>query len=378
MTTLLEIREYLKDFYSRFSQLITMAAKFIMVLAAMLMIDSRIGYSEVLSGPLPALVVALIGSLVPTGAICLILAIVILAQLYSLSLIPFVIGAILALLMLLLYFRFSPDDGALVILTPIACTIGIPYVMPLAAGLLYSPAAIAAIAAGLVTHFYLVFVSANSTALSNVETAQMVSSIQFLLDGVFKNSTLLVMLVAFAVSVTVVWFIRRLRMSNAWTIASGAGALAQILVLVIGSLRQNTNLSVGYVLLGMVVSLLICAVLIFLFFNLDYTRIENMQYEDDDYYYYVKAVPKVSVNKRERKVRRISGSGRRDDRYRDEEDEDAGVWQDEAYPDDREQAYEDETEQGADADYIRYEDAPEEPDRNAAEDRQGGRGQDWQ
>lgn len=32
----------------------------------------------------------------------------------------------------------------------------------------------------------------------------------------------------------------------------------------------------------------------FLCFNLDYSRTEKVQFEDDEYYYYVKAVPKVN------------------------------------------------------------------------------------
>ena len=47
-------------------------------------------------------------------------------------------------------------------------------------------------------------------------------------------------------------------------------------------------------------------VLTFFFFNLDYTRIESLQFEDDDYYYYVKAVPKVSVKTPKRTVKTIS------------------------------------------------------------------------
>ena len=37
----------------------------------------------------------------------------------------------------------------------------------------------------------------------------------------------------------------------------------------------------------------------FIFMNLDYARTENVQFEDDEYYYYVTAVPK---RKQERSV----------------------------------------------------------------------------
>ena len=40
-------------------------------------------------------------------------------------------------------------------------------------------------------------------------------------------------------------------------------------------------------------------------FAVDYTRTEYLQYEDDDYYYYVKAVPKLTVSAPDVKVQRI-------------------------------------------------------------------------
>ena len=39
---------------------------------------------------------------------------------------------------------------------------------------------------------------------------------------------------------------------------------------------------------------------------MDYTRAEHLQFEDDEYYYYVKAIPKVSVAVREKTVKKIN------------------------------------------------------------------------
>ena len=38
----------------------------------------------------------------------------------------------------------------------------------------------------------------------------------------------------------------------------------------------------------------------------DYSGTEYVQFEDDDYYYYVKAVPKLKVAKRDVKVKHIN------------------------------------------------------------------------
>ena len=42
------------------------------------------------------------------------------------------------------------------------------------------------------------------------------------------------------------------------------------------------------------------------FFSVDYSRTERVQFEDDEYYYYVKAVPKVVVATPEKTVKHIT------------------------------------------------------------------------
>ena len=39
---------------------------------------------------------------------------------------------------------------------------------------------------------------------------------------------------------------------------------------------------------------------------MDYSRVEKVQFEDDEYYYYVKAVPKLSVTAPEITIKRFS------------------------------------------------------------------------
>ena len=44
----------------------------------------------------------------------------------------------------------------------------------------------------------------------------------------------------------------------------------------------------------------------FFLFNVDYSRTETMQFEDDEYYYYVKAVPKLTISTPDKVVKHIS------------------------------------------------------------------------
>ena len=85
-----------------------------------------------------------------------------------------------------------------------------------------------------------------------------------------------------------------------------AGAIVNIMILLVGDLMFDTNVALFGVVLGTIISLLLTAVLQFFVFNVDYSRTEKVQFEDDEYYYYVKAVPKVTVAKAEKKVKQIS------------------------------------------------------------------------
>ena len=63
----------------------------------------------------------------------------------------------------------------------------------------------------------------------------------------------------------------------------------------IDAFSQNAPMVTITILVGSIISCVIAFVIQFLFFNLDYSRTERLQFEDDEYYYYVKAVPKESL-----------------------------------------------------------------------------------
>ena len=114
-----------------------------------------------------------------------------------------------------------------------------------------------------------------------------------------------VTLAAFTATLIVVYFIRRLSVDYSWMIAMITGALLDVLVMLFGDLMYNTNLSIAGLIVGSVVSVALAKILEFLVFNVDYSRTEYVQFEDDEYYYYVKAVPKNTVTAPQKRVKTI-------------------------------------------------------------------------
>ena len=79
-----------------------------------------------------------------------------------------------------------------------------------------------------------------------------------------------------------------------------------MVMLMRGHLVYDVNLSVGSVLLGSLLAILVAKVLEFFRFCVDYSRTEKVQFEDDEYYYYVKAVPKMTVSVPTKTVKKIN------------------------------------------------------------------------
>ena len=99
---------------------------------------------------------------------------------------------------------------------------------------------------------------------------------------------------------------RKLSVDNAWKIAIVSGALVYVIVVVIGRVTMHVDVPYVAVIIGTIVSILLALVLEFFAFAVDYSRTENLQFEDDEYFYYVKAVPKVTVTAPEKTVKRIN------------------------------------------------------------------------
>ena len=305
MTNLLVFREQLKKFYSKYELYITPLCKFLLALVSLMVINSRIGYMSTLKNAAVVLILALLCSFLPINLTIVIAAAVTLAHLYAFSVECAIVALAVFLLLFILYFRFSPKDTLAVLLTPICFVLKIPYVMPIAVGLIGTPASSVAVASGVIVYYMLAGMNESASVLNTFDADGMVDKFRYCIDTLMGNRAMMVAIVAFAATVLVVWFIRRLSIDHAWTIAMITGALLNILIVLFGDLMYSTDISIIGLILGSIVSVLLVKVLQFFVFNVDYSRTEMVQFEDDEYYYYVKAVPKNTVATPEKRVKTI-------------------------------------------------------------------------
>lgn len=309
MMKLLLVKEKCKEFYGRYDIYINPVLKFILAFLALWMLKGTLGYVTKL-GSLPViLVVALLCSLLPVGAVVMFAAVFMLGHIYAISLETFVVCLVLFLIMFLAYYIFKPGDSMVLVIVPLLFWMKLPYLAPLVVGLAGSALSAVSVSFGVIVYYTILAVKQNATALIESDSSGMLGRFQLMVDQILVNRAMMVVVLAFAVTTVLVYVIRRLSVPHSWKIAIGTGAVAELAVILVGSTMMNvsrTNFTMPAMIIGITVSALLALVLEFFLFSVDYSRTEYVQFEDDDYYYYVKAVPKLTVTPPQREVKRFA------------------------------------------------------------------------
>lgn len=306
MTALLELRENLKKIYSRNEAFILPVIKFLLSFIVLSIINGKMGYMTKLDNMAIVLIVSLLCSFLPTGFMAFFAMMFAVLHMYALSIETAAVGLVVFLLLYLLFLRFTAKEALVVVLTPVLCMLKLPYVMPVAMGLIGTPASCVSVGCGVVVYYLLQTVITNAPTINSMGAEEATAKLCLLIDGMLGNKAMLVMIAAFAITVIVVYLIRRMSVDHSWTIAMVAGVMIEVMILLVGDLMYDTNLSIVSALLGAVVTLIACKIIEFFRFCLDYSRTEKVQFEDDEYYYYVKAVPKMTVAAPTNTVKKIN------------------------------------------------------------------------
>ncbi|MGI6007857.1 MAG: hypothetical protein ACOX8E_10250 [Ruminococcus sp.] len=305
MTVLLELKERLKAFYGRFSMYLNPVLKFGLALAIFININMMLGFLAFLNNVFVILILALLCAILPISAITFFSCLMIIGHCYAVGIEVAAFALVLLLLLYLLYLRFAPGDALGLALTPLAFGLHIPCAVPLGFGLIGDAGSSVSVACGAVIYYFMNLVSEQAVMLQSGDTAQISQRLSTLLNGLLQNPRMWLDLIAFVAVVLLVYCIRRASLDHAWTIAIVTGALIYMILQVVGSFLTDTSFPVAVLAVGTVGAAVLMMILQFFVFNVDYSRSEYLQYEDDDYYYYVKAVPKIKLAKSSRSVKTI-------------------------------------------------------------------------
>jgi hypothetical protein len=311
MSKVLEIKELIISFYKSFDRIINPIGKFIFALITLLKLNSFLsgfGYNDLFSKLIVNVGIAVLAAFVPGSWFVLILIFVVAFQLFSISIEATIIITICMLVAYLLFVVIFPKMANLVIVVPLLASLKLGYVIPIFAGIFLGPTSIVAISVGLVVYNFKDYtkglMSISSDTMFDMPNT-LIDMYKYLMDALTQDKALVLAIAVFALVVLITYIIVQFEFDYVWYIAILAGGTITVLSFIIGSIVLDTDISVVGVILGTIVSIIICMLCQFMRFSLDYKRAEKVQFEDDDYYYYVKALPKIKIAKTEKEIKKI-------------------------------------------------------------------------
>ena len=295
MTHILVLRERLREFYKKYYKFIVPVGKFILAFAVLMIINTTVPFFPMINSIVAVLVMSAACALLSIYFTCALAGIVLVLNTFKASSELAVVVALLFLIMLIFYFRFRTKEAVLLLFMPIAFALKIPYCIPIIMGLTGDLVTVIPVCFGGLLCYIGQFAGANAAALAKTQSLTTIERFTFITQRIFVRPEIVITLLAFLATLVTVYAIRRLDVDYAWLISVLSGALVSTIVVLVGYMLINNYDDTLWLILGEVISALIGVFVQFMYFPLDYSRVERLQFEDDEYYYYLKAVPKMSV-----------------------------------------------------------------------------------
>ena len=304
MTQLLIYREKVIRFFKEYETWFIILAKFLGMMLVFTYINENLGYYEILGSAPVNVLLSLICSIIPGSFTVFIVAAVIAAHMVKFSMMIGLLTIIVMVIIYLLFLKFAPSHAFVLLAAPVLMHYNLGYALPMIAGLLFNPYAAVPAAAGVFMVGYLraaiqfggelaspAGAGGAAAMVENLDPEKLTTVITQIFTTAFADRTFVLMLVLVLVTAAVMFIVSRFSFSYAWYASIAAGAVAEfICAILVGPRIPEANMP------GMFPGILVgaAAAVIIQFFRcvVDYKSRESLQFEDEEYYYYVQAIPK--------------------------------------------------------------------------------------
>ncbi len=323
LKVLLEIRAWLLKIYQKTRFVVNPLAKFILSLLVFNMINTNMGYDARFSKAIISILLSALCAVAPTGVLVFFGMVLTVIHIFSVSMYLAIFVLLVYIIMYGFMMRFTPKQTVVVAIIPLLMGSNLHFAVPLILGCVANPLASMPTACGIFVYNLMKIIDLARNRQVGLDIDDVVQLYTDVIDAIVANKEMFVMMVIFALVIAVVWAIRRLPLDYAFEISLGAGVMVNILGFLIADLKFDATVSISTLIIMSVVCGIIAMLCDYMKRILDYTAIERVQFEDDDYYYYVKAVPKVKISLRKLDIKHFNRKVIDDEEYEYEEETEA-------------------------------------------------------
>ena len=285
MDNIYVLRGRLEELYGKHSKWFDKIFQFVLAMLTFTVINQNIGFLKSAASPVVALGLSVICTFLPIMVTVVLATVLILAHTMAASIGIFAVTALVFLIMYIFYIRLTPKMALVVLFTPLAFVLKIPFLVPVACALVYAPVSLVAVSCGTVVYYMMEFVKKSATASKGTGGKAVLYEITSYVQKVFLNKEMWIYIVAFIIGFYVIYTIRRQEIDHAWKIGIITGAIANVIVVAVGDIALGVDASYGALIFGNILAVVIGLVLELFLFSVDYARSERLQFEDDEYYY---------------------------------------------------------------------------------------------
>ncbi len=308
MRSLIALRNSIEKFSKAHYRITSYIVKLVIVFVSLVIIRANTGYNTLLSNIAVIIILSVACAFIPLRILLFVLLAYVALQLFSLSVGIAIVSVVLLLIMYMIYFRFSKKHAYVVILLPLLFMIKIPLVIPLFLAVTASFYSVVPVIFGTIIYYMLRYINLNATVFSDSAQTAELAKVSIFLEGTFAGNEFLYTLAVMVIVFIVTYLIKRKpsNYSNDMAVAIGTGLYIILLIISNMAFGTITASKLWTVVLGAVASGIIVELLHNVALPLDYTRTELLQFEDNEYVYYVRAVPKAAIEKETVHVNRIN------------------------------------------------------------------------
>lgn len=304
-------RERVKNFFQKHYKILIPILKLIGGIFVFIILNSLYSYSNTWSSIGCLLFMSLLFSMIPMKYNYILTSVYILLQLLDVSVDVAVLYVGFLLIAYCLILRLLPGYSWIMFVVPVAFYLHIPCVVPILMGMFCGLSSGVVMILGVITYFFASYVREVVILLNSASQKETVVAFRKIIQLMSQDTQLFVTIVIVCCVFFVTYTLYRQQSNYAWYLAIVFGGITYLILRLMQALLFESDVRITEIIAGTALSLVLACVVQFFRCVIDYSRAEKIQFEDDEYYYYVEIVPKIMVQEKSKNVKKISTNSKK-------------------------------------------------------------------
>ena len=305
---LINFKETLFKWYEKREKIVRPVFKGLVAFAVLYMTFQMFPYNPVAHYYVILAALSLIAAFLPFPFLYYLASGVILYNLWEVSFDIFAAFAIFLVVCAVGYFRIDGHYSYIAAIVPVLFYVNAGIAIPAVLAVAIGAEALFPAAVGVIVYYFSLSIKDASLVLGGTDTSGVGIGLQQVAKSISSNKMFMVMIISVCATILITSLLRIAFYERAWLVAGTIGNTAMACLVLVGCMYCDIEITVWLVIVEAVAGMLLCLLVEFFRGIGDVSRAEKTVFEDEEYIYYVKAVPKLKVSQPEPNVKNMNES----------------------------------------------------------------------